>query len=413
MKSLFEKWRMLIMNENFESYSTTKYVVRAKIEVEGVVEKSDVVGAIFGQTEGLLGEELDIRELQKTGRIGRIQVSIDSKGGKSTGIITIPSSLDKIETAILTAALETVDRVGPCLAHVSMAKIEDVRDEKRKNIINRATQILRAWEDDVIPESQRISEEVIKAARLGVIMKYGKDQLPAGPEINESETIIIVEGRADVLNLLKHGFRNVIAVEGTSIPDTIVTLSRKKTAIAFVDGDRGGELVLKELLQLTEIDYVARAPPNREVEELSRKEIIKELRNKIPIEQYLEGQQDKPRMEVKSVKKPTKESTKKKKKTPKVPEPLIESAENITETSEAVLFGEELNSIDSMPVSELTNKLQSIEGVYAIVFDGVITQRLSDIASEKNIKYLIGARLGNITKKPLDIELLTFHDILT
>ncbi len=412
MKSLFEKWRMLIMNENFESYSTTKYVVRAKIEVDGVVEKSDVVGAIFGQTEGLLGEELDIRELQKTGRIGRIQVSIDSKGGKSTGFITIPSSLDKIETAILTAALETVDRVGPCLAHVSMAKIEDVRDEKRKNIINRATQILRAWEDDVIPESQRISEEVIKAARLGVIMKYGKDQLPAGPEINESETIIIVEGRADVLNLLKHGFRNVIAVEGTSIPDTIVTLSRKKTAIAFVDGDRGGELVLKELLQLTEIDYVARAPPNREVEELSRKEIIKELRNKIPIEQYLEGQ-DKPRMEVKSVKKPTKESTKKKKKTPKVPEPLIESAENITETSEAVLFGEELNSIDSMPVSELTNKLQSIEGVYAIVFDGVITQRLSDIASEKNIKYLIGARLGNITKKPLDIELLTFHDILT
>jgi DNA primase len=399
------------MNENFESYSTTKYVVRAKIEVDGVVEKSDVVGAIFGQTEGLLGEELDIRELQKTGRIGRIQVTIDSKGGKSTGIITIPSSLDKIETAILTAALETVDRVGPCLAHVSMAKIEDVRDEKRKNIINRATQILRAWEDDVIPESQRISEEVIKAARLGVIIKYGKDQLPAGPEINESETIIVVEGRADVLNLLKHGFRNVIAVEGTSIPETIVTLSRKKTAIAFVDGDRGGELVLKELLQLTEIDYVARAPPNREVEELSRKEIIKELRNKIPIEQYLEGK-DKPRMEVKSVKKPPKE-TKKKKATPKIPEPLIESAENITETSEAVLFGDELNSIDSMPVSELTNKLQSIEGVYAIVFDGVITQRLSDIASEKKVKYLIGARLGNITKKPLEIELLTFSDILT
>lgn len=400
------------MNENFESYSTTKYVVRAKIEVDGVVEKSDVVGAIFGQTEGLLGEELDIRELQKTGRIGRIQVSIDSKGGKSTGIITIPSSLDKIETAILTAALETVDRVGPCLARVSMAKIEDVRDEKRKSIINRATHILRAWEDDVIPESQRISEEVIKAARIGVIIKYGKDQLPAGPEINESETIIVVEGRADVLNLLKHGFRNVIAVEGTSIPETIVNISRKKTAIAFVDGDRGGELVLKELLQLTEIDYVARAPPNREVEELSRKEIIKELRNKIPIEQYLEGY-EKPRMEVKSVKRPTKVAPKKKKKSAQVPEPLIDSAEKITETSEAVLFDEELNSIDSMPVSELTNKLQSIDGVHAIVFDGVITQRLSDIASEKNVKYLIGARLGKITKKPLDIELLTFQDILT
>jgi len=403
---------MTIMNENFESYSTTKYVVRAKIEVDGVVEKSDVVGAIFGQTEGLLGEELDIRELQKTGRIGRIQVSIDSKGGKSTGIITIPSSLDKIETAILTAALETVDRVGPCLARVSMAKIEDVRDEKRKSIINRATHILRAWEDDVIPESQRISEEVIKAARIGVIIKYGKDQLPAGPEINESETIIVVEGRADVLNLLKHGFRNVIAVEGTSIPETIVNISRKKTAIAFVDGDRGGEIVLKELLQLTEIDYVARAPPNREVEELSRKEIIKELRNKIPIEQYLEGY-EKPRMEVKSVKRPTKVAPKKKKKSAQVPEPLIDSAENISETSEAVLFNEELNSIDSMPVSELTNKLQSIDGVHAIVFDGVITQRLSDIASEKNVKYLIGARLGKITKKPLDIELLTFQDILT
>ena len=84
---------------------TTKYVVHLGVEINGIVEKPDVVGAIFGQTEGLLGNDLDLRELQKTGRIGRIEVNIESKGGKSKGGINVPSSLDKVETSILASAV--------------------------------------------------------------------------------------------------------------------------------------------------------------------------------------------------------------------------------------------------------------------------------------------------------------------
>ena len=36
--------------------TSSKYLIRASIRANGVVNKSDVVGAVFGQTEGLLGD---------------------------------------------------------------------------------------------------------------------------------------------------------------------------------------------------------------------------------------------------------------------------------------------------------------------------------------------------------------------
>jgi len=228
---------------------------------------------------------LDLRELQKTGRIGRIEVKIDSKGGKSIGEIKVPSSLDKVETAILAAALETIERVGPCSARIRVLRIEDVRASKRKKIVERAMSILREYFEEPEIESEKIVEIVRQAIRADEIVEYGEEKLPAGPAIDESDAIIVVEGRADVLNLLKHGIKNVIAVEGTNIPKTIIELSKKKTVTAFLDGDRGGDLILKELLQVAEVDYVARAPEGKEVEELTQKEILKALRNKVPVEQ--------------------------------------------------------------------------------------------------------------------------------
>ncbi|RLI75724.1 DNA primase, partial [Archaeoglobales archaeon] len=208
---------------------TTKYLVYAEIVAEGIVERPDVVGAIFGQTEGLLGEDLDLRELQKTGRIGRIEVKVESKGGKSYGEIKVPSSLDKIETAILAAALETIERVGPCAAKIKIQKIEDVRASKRRKIVERAKDILRGLFEEPEIESEKISNLVRQAIRIEEITEYGAEKLPAGPAVNESDAIIVVEGRADVLNLLRHGIKNVIAVEGTNIPKTIIELSKKKT----------------------------------------------------------------------------------------------------------------------------------------------------------------------------------------
>ena len=117
---------------------TIKYVIQAKFEIEGVVEKPDVIGAVFGQTEGLFGPELDLRELQKTGRIGRIEIELHSKNDRTTGTITIPTSLDRVSTALIAASIESINRVGPCSAKVVLEKIEDIREARRKVIVDRA-----------------------------------------------------------------------------------------------------------------------------------------------------------------------------------------------------------------------------------------------------------------------------------
>lgn len=268
--------------------NATKYMVKAKITADGIVEKPDVVGAIFGQTEGLLGDDLDLRDLQKSGRIGRIEVEIVSKGGKSEGIIYMASSMDQVETVILASALETIDRVGPCRAAIRVLGIEDVRITKREKVVERAKELL----NDLIAQSKGTSSDLTQSIRQSIqveeITTFGKDRCPAGPGVKDSEAIIIVEGRSDVINLLKAGIKNAIAVEGTNIPKTVQDLSREKVTTAFTDGDRGGELILRELFQTSDIDFVARAPRAHEVEELTAKQIVKCLRNKVPGDQYME-----------------------------------------------------------------------------------------------------------------------------
>ncbi|MEM1607262.1 MAG: DNA primase DnaG [Candidatus Bathyarchaeia archaeon] len=370
-----------------------KYVIRAKFEVDGIVEKPDVIGAVFGQTEGLFGAELDLRELQKSGRIGRIEVEISSqKDNKTVGTIIIPTSLDKVSTAIIAASVESIDRVGPCAARVSLEKIEDVRETKRKAIIERAKEILHKWSLEMVPETEEIFREVAEILRAPKIKEYGPERLPAGPEIDSAKDIIIVEGRADVINLVKHGIYNVIALEGVKIPETVIKLTREKEATAFLDGDHGGDLILKELLQVANIKYVARAPRGKEVEDLTAKEIEVALQNKVPVGEIIERR--------------------KKRKKVLMPREIVEAAQSLKGTFEAMLFNDKMEQIGRLPVSELADKLKEFEGVNTVVFDGIITQRLVDIASEKNIKYLIAARISEIVKQPLSVNLLTFDDIL-
>ncbi len=268
--------------------SSIKYQVKAKINADGIVDKPDVVGAIFGQTEGLLGDNLDLRDLQKSGRIGRVEVEIVSKGGKSEGIIYMSSSLDQVETAIISATLETIDRVGPCKASIKVIGIEDIRVTKREQIAERAKELLGVLMEQAKGSGSNLTQNIRESLQVEEITTYGKERLPAGPTVKSSEAIIIVEGRSDVLNLLRAGIKNAVAVEGTNIPKSVQDLSRERVCTAFVDGDRGGELILRELFQTAEIDYVARAPRSQEVEELSAKQLVKCLRNKIPGDQYME-----------------------------------------------------------------------------------------------------------------------------
>ncbi|MHA1341156.1 MAG: DNA primase DnaG [Promethearchaeota archaeon] len=268
-----------------DQFSTTKYIIKINYTIKGHVDVMDIIGALFGQTEGLLND-LELRELQKTGRIGRIQVNNNKENGNSVGEILIPSSLDRVETAILAATIESVDRVGPCVAKMQLAEIIDIREDKRKKIMDRAKELLQKWDLNT-PEAEEISENILSQIRTGELIEYGPEKLPAGEDIDKSNQIIIVEGVADVKALMKAGFRNAIATNGTSIPKTIIELSKKKSCIAFVDGDRGGEMILNELLQVADIDYIAIAPKGVMVEELTRKEIIKHLQNKKTLQEYL------------------------------------------------------------------------------------------------------------------------------
>ena len=267
--------------------TSSKYVIRASIRANGVVNKSDVVGAVFGQTEGLLGDELDLRDLQKSGRMGRVEVDIKSDKGKSKGEIVISSSMDQVETSVFAAALETVERVGPCKATVKVTALEDSRTSKREVIIERARALLIDLLQDSRSAGSTITDTVRQALQTEEVVRF-KGKLPAGPNVETSDAIIIVEGRGDVLNLLKHGIKNAVAVEGTNIPKEVVALTKEKTVTAFVDGDRGGEMIIQELLQVAEVDFIARAPDNTEVEHITHKQIMKCLRDKTSAELFME-----------------------------------------------------------------------------------------------------------------------------
>ena len=380
------------MTSESQYTSTTKYIIKAKFEVEGVVEKPDVIGAIFGQTEGLFGPDLDLRELQKSGRIGRIEIDLASKQDKTTGTIVIPSSLDKVSTALIAAAIESVDRIGPCDSKILLEKVEDVREEKRKAIMDKAKEILRKWVIEVTPSTEEILKEVSEAIRSAEVVGYGPEELPAGPEIEGTGSIIIVEGRADVINLLKCGIKNAIGLEGTKIPQSIIQLCKNKEVTAFLDGDRGGDLILKELMQVAEIDYVARAPQGKEVEELTPKELLKALRERVSIEHLGVERMPPPK--------------------PSVPDEVAATAHQLRGTLEAVIFDESGKPITRIPVSELAEKISQIEGANTLVFDGVVTQRLIDLAENRNIKLVVGDRISEIAKRPMNLKIMTMNELL-
>jgi len=399
-----------------------KYLIKAKIEVEGIVEKPDVIGAIFGQTEGLLGEEYDLRDLQDRGRIGRIQVELRTLGSRSIGEIIVPSNLDRVETALLAALLEVVDRVGPYPAKVKIDEILDLRIEKIKKVIERAKEILQKMIQERKVDIKEIMDNVIRDVRSAEIIKYGPEGLPAGPDVDKADTIILVEGRADVINMLKHGYRNVIAVEGagTRVPDTVIKLSKEKTTIAFLDGDRGGDLILKELIKFADIDYIARAPSGKEVEELTGKEIVKALKNAVPIEQYLSSERERKMLKetVKETKfakeeKIQKRFEEKRREEILLPQNVLEDIKTLPGTLKAKLYGKEWKLIEEIPVRDLVDNLAKLsKEVYAVIFDGVITQRLVDIAASKNVKYIIGARIGGIMKRPIMVKIYSFNEVL-
>jgi DNA primase len=390
---------------------SAKYIIHASINIGGVVDRPDVIGAIFGQTEGLLGADLELRELQRSGRIGRIEVKVETRSGKTQGEIVIPSSLDKAETVIVAAALEIIQRIGPCSAKIRVEKIEDVRVSKRTFVIDRAKDLLRNLMDTSMPDSQELADEVAYSVRIMEIQEYGNERLPAGPNVEDSDDILVVEGRADVINLLKHGFKNAIAINGTNVPETVAELSKRKIVTVFVDGDRGGNLIVKEMTERAEIDFVAKAPDGKEVEELTKKEIHKALRGKISTEQAkhdLGTRDDSGGNSQRRTGKPQhhqrqnydkrgsnsrggSSSSQLPRLTGQEKKTIKDMLEDLIGTRGAYILDDKMNILGKVPNSELQTTIQSLNtGIYAIVFDGVIDSSLVNQAEKSKIKFLIG-----------------------
>ncbi len=397
--------------------SVPKYQIKIRFEVEGVVERADVVGAVFGQTEGLFGPEMNLHELQKNWKVGRIDIRLESKNGRTHGEVIIPMSTDMSTAAVIAAAIENIDKVGPCGARFQLDKIEDVRALKRKYIAERAKEIMKQWASKTTSESTEILKEVTESTKPARITTFGKEKLPAGPGVYTSNDVYVVEGRADVLMFLKAGIENVVAVEGTKVPESIKRLSKEKKITAVLDGDRGGELIEKELRQVAEVQKVLHAPTGKEVEDLTTEEIIQLVKPEV-------RRIIKPAMPAAA--QPSEEAAVKEKPAevaaappappaPKLAAPLVtkikEVYKSIDGTLESVILDAKMKPIVQIPVNQLVEQLGKQKNAKTVVFDGIITQRLVDASEGVGVKTLVGHRVGDLSKKPADLAVATFEQL--
>ena len=378
-----------------------KYLVKLRFEVDGVVERADVIGAIFGQTEGLFGPEMNLNELQKTWKVGRIEINLESKNDKTRGEVIVPMSTDIGTAALIAAAVESVDKVGPCSARFTVGAIEDVRAVKRKQIVDRAKLIVREWSSKTASEGDNVLKDVSESTKRARVINYGLENLPAGPGVYTSELVYLVEGRADVVLFLRAGIENVVALEGTSVPDSVKELGKKKRLIAVLDGDRGGELIEKELAQVVRVEKVYHAPAGKEIEELTPIDIVNMLKGERG-EAAPERRRERPQERAPPA--------------PEAPdEPIVVKTKEIfatlNGTLEAVLMDEGLKEVGRFPISELVQKMESVSGAHFLVFDGIVTQRLVDSASKVGIKGILGHRTGELSNVASDVRIGTFRDL--
>ena len=414
------------------STGIVKYHVKLKFEVDGLVEKADIIGAIFGQTEGLLGPEMNLNELQKVSKVGRIEVNVDTKSNMAKGDAVIPMSTDISTAALIAAAIESIDKVGPFQAKFALSGIDDIRAIKKKVIVDRAKKIVQEWATKTISEGEEMLKDVYDASKPGKLTAFGKAQLACGTGVFDSDWIILVEGRADVINLLRAGFDNAIAIEGAKIDETIVKLTEGKKVIAFLDGDRAGDLILKELHGVVNIDKVLRAPTGREVEECTPLEIAEILKEGMLFAgaNGHEGRETLPQQQQPDRKHQTKRDRQEHGMEEEREMQVSSGGSNITtlednsdilsavkevypqinETLEAVVLDGSMKILLRVPVSDVVKKINRTEGGKMLVLDGIVTQRLVDAADKVGIEYIVGHRTTEL-KKSTDVRVRTFGDM--
>ena len=370
-----------------------KYMIYANFTAEGALEKPDIIGAIFGQTEGLLGSDLEMRELQKEGKIGRIEVDLERNDRRTTGTIRVPTALDQSETTLIAAAIETIERIGPCDSQIEIEKIEDVRGSKRDYIIERAKKLMYQLHGST--SSREISKEIKDSAKMSDINEYGESKLPCG-DISENE-VIVVEGRADVLNLLRNGIKNVIGMNGTKMPLEIKQLGEEKELTLFIDGDRGGKLIAQNVVDNAKINYIAVAPEGKEVEELTGKEILMNLRKKVPARDFFSRGRSFTDRETSSAQKEAKDENHFEL-TKKDEDKLRQISDR--NKGDAVLLDRNFEEVKRVPARSLGSYLRrSGRGPFAIIVDGNVTAPLIETAEDMNVRVIVAKNFSANSNK--------------
>jgi DNA primase len=371
-----------------------KYHVKLSYEVDGLVERADIIGAIFGQTEGLLGPEMNLNELQRVSKVGRIEVDSKSTANTTSGGAVIPMSTDIDTCALIAAGIESIDKVGPFDCSFKLDSIDDVRAAKKDDIVKRAKEIKQRWATKTVSEGETMLKDVHQGDS-GKLSTYGPSKLTCSSGVFDSTWIILVEGRADVINLLRAGYDNALAIEGAKIDESIKELCKtKETVVAFLDGDRAGGFILKELKSVVDLDYELQADSGVEVEELTPQridDILKSIKEEIesggPAPATLKSEDDKPIADLASKIYP-----------------------DLNETLEAVALDGDQKEIFKVPISEVVSKLSTQSGIKYLLLDGIITQRLLESARNAGIECVIGHRVAKLSDSN-GLTLKTFGEL--
>ena len=370
-----------------------KYHVKLSFDVDGLVERADIIGAIFGQTEGLLGPEMNLNELQRVSKVGRIEVTTTSTENTTNGNVLLPMSTDVDTCALISAAIESIDKVGPFDCSFKLDAIDDVRASKKEDIVRRAKEIKQKWSTKSVSEGDTMLKDVHESI-AGKITTYGPNKLPCSTGVFDSLWIILVEGRADILNLLRAGFDNALAINGATIDESIKELCKsKKKIVAFLDGDRAGGMILQELKSVVNVDIELRADSGVEVEELTPQRVA-DILNDTNIEMKKLGtspstisEDDKSLATI-----------------------ISKIYPDLNETLESVALDDKDNQLFKIPISELVNKLSTQTGVKCLILDGIITQRLLDNAKTSGIGCIVGHRAAKLSNLG-DVKIKTFTEL--
>jgi len=293
--------------------------------------------------------------------------------------------------------METIERIGPCDSQIEVEKIEDVRGSKREYIIDRAKKLMQNIHGST--NSREISNEIKDSAKMDAVKEYGESKLPCGDLFDKE--VIVVEGRADVLNLLRNGVKNVIAMNGTKMPGEIKQLGKEKDLILFIDGDRGGKLIAQNVVDNAEIKYIAVAPEGKEVEELTGKEILMNLRKRVSPKEFFYKDSYKDRRAEKTGKS---ESEDKSLELSEEDKGKLKALSDENQGSkEAILLDSSLNEIKRVSLRSLNSYLNKSGKKPAIMLiDGIVTSPIIRAAEDAETKVIVAKNFAtNDTKVQL------------